>query len=276
MSARPPARVTVPELLAAAVASDPGRPRLTWYGADGERVELSARVLLNWVAKTANLLVEELLDPPAPGRSPVVVLDLPVHWRSAVWGLAAWAVGAHPVDGGGDATDATGDPDVVVTSAPAAAPAVRRGGAPLVVVELAALAFSATDVPAGALDHNAVVAGYGDHLPTGVDPVVLDVGGPDVGALDVEALATADAGGLDVGPEGPGALDVEVLGSGPAAPTGPPAPRVLLDAGRLDHGAALAAVVAALAADGSVVLHGPGAPEPEHLAAVERTTAREP
>ncbi len=50
--------VTVPAVLAAATASDPGRPRLTWYGADGERVELSARVLENWVAKTANLLVE--------------------------------------------------------------------------------------------------------------------------------------------------------------------------------------------------------------------------
>ena len=99
----PNAPATVPALLAAATASDPGRPRLTWYGADGERVELSARVLANWVAKTANLLLEELLDPTPWDAPPLVVLDLPVHWRSVVWGLAASAVGARVLS---DWTDA--------------------------------------------------------------------------------------------------------------------------------------------------------------------------
>ena len=56
---------TVPALLRALVASDPGRPRITWYDdaagpTRGERIELSARVLANWVAKAANLLVDEL------------------------------------------------------------------------------------------------------------------------------------------------------------------------------------------------------------------------
>src|SRR6478735_7253781 len=41
-------------------------PRLTWYGPDAERVELSGRVLDNWVAKTSNLLQDELDAEPEP------------------------------------------------------------------------------------------------------------------------------------------------------------------------------------------------------------------
>ena len=63
--------------LLARLTADPGRPRLTWYGDDGERVELSGHVLDNWVTKTANLLVEEYQAGPLTR----VLLDLPVHWR---------------------------------------------------------------------------------------------------------------------------------------------------------------------------------------------------
>src|SRR6476469_2959124 len=82
-------------LLARLVAADPGRPRLTVYDdADGptrgERIELSGRVLANWVAKAANLLVDEL----GVERGDVVVLDLPTHWRAVYWALAVWRVGA--------------------------------------------------------------------------------------------------------------------------------------------------------------------------------------
>ena len=34
-------------------------PALIWYSDNGERIELSGRVLMNWVNKTANLLIEE-------------------------------------------------------------------------------------------------------------------------------------------------------------------------------------------------------------------------
>ena len=85
---------TVPQLLAALAASDPGRPRLTWYDdapgpTRGERIELSARVLANWVAKAANLLVDELDIEPGDQ----VVIALPTHWRAAYWLLARgrWA-----------------------------------------------------------------------------------------------------------------------------------------------------------------------------------------
>ena len=43
-----------------------GAPALTWYGPDGERVELSQRVLANWVTKAMNLLTDVVygwLDP---------------------------------------------------------------------------------------------------------------------------------------------------------------------------------------------------------------------
>jgi uncharacterized protein (TIGR03089 family) len=135
----------VPALLRALVASDPGRPRLTWYGPDGERVELSARVLDNWVAKTANLLVEEL--DAEPGTT--VRLDLPPHWRTAVWALAVWAVGGELVDGEADV--------VVGCGAEAAGGSGRR-----VAVALPALARAVDDLPSGALDYNAEVSGFGD------------------------------------------------------------------------------------------------------------------
>ncbi|NDU76176.1 TIGR03089 family protein, partial [Actinomadura sp. DSM 109109] len=42
-------------------AGDPSRPLVTFYDdAAGERVELSARTFDNWVAKTANFLVDGL------------------------------------------------------------------------------------------------------------------------------------------------------------------------------------------------------------------------
>ena len=64
-------------------------PRLTWYGPDAERVELSGRVLDNWVAKTSNLLQDEL--DAEPGMR--LRLDLPAHWKSVIWALAAWQLG---------------------------------------------------------------------------------------------------------------------------------------------------------------------------------------
>src|SRR5690625_3641474 len=72
---------------------DSAQPRLTWYGAEDERVELSGRVLANWVIKAANLLVED--SDVEPGSR--VSLDLPVHWRSLVWGLATLVAGGELV-----------------------------------------------------------------------------------------------------------------------------------------------------------------------------------
>ncbi|KZM33921.1 TIGR03089 family protein [Oerskovia enterophila] len=156
------------------IIRDPGRPRVTWYGDDGERVELSGAVLHNWINKTVNLLVEEF--DAAPGTR--VLLDLPPHWRAIVWGLAAWRTGATLVllpdtaasgvveqeEGAGVPAlpELARDVDVVVTSRPAAWTGTR---APVVAVPLPALArrFDG-DLPAGAIDAGSAVMTYGDQI----------------------------------------------------------------------------------------------------------------
>ncbi len=148
------------------VTRDPGRPRLTWYGDDGERVELSGAVLENWVNKTTNLLVEEF--DAGPGTR--VVLDLPVHWRTVVWALAAWRVGATVVLVGENATDpGTTHADVVVTRRP---DVWTGSGAELVAVALPALArrFDGA-LPAGAIDAASAVMTYGDRVGWAPEPV---------------------------------------------------------------------------------------------------------
>src|SRR4051812_9309092 len=82
-------------LLANARTRDPARPLLTHYDdATGERVELSATTLANWVAKTANLLQDEF----DVGPGSTVALALPVHWQTAAVLLAAWSCGAAVLD----------------------------------------------------------------------------------------------------------------------------------------------------------------------------------
>ncbi|PZP01318.1 MAG: TIGR03089 family protein, partial [Dermacoccus nishinomiyaensis] len=81
------------------VATDQTAPRVTFYErtpgpTQGERIELSAKVLTNWVSKAANLLSEEL-DVDA---SSSVIVHLPAaHWRTAYWCLAVWSLGAQVV-----------------------------------------------------------------------------------------------------------------------------------------------------------------------------------
>ncbi|MHC6175741.1 TIGR03089 family protein [Glutamicibacter sp. X7] len=65
-------------------------PWLIWHSHEGERIELSGRVFDNWVAKSANLL----MDLPALNPGDTVVLDLPTHWKSLVLAFAIWHHGA--------------------------------------------------------------------------------------------------------------------------------------------------------------------------------------
>jgi uncharacterized protein (TIGR03089 family) len=83
-------------LLASARDRDPARPLLTYYDdSTGERIELSATTLDNWVAKTANLLQDEF--DVGPGRT--VAVALPVHWQTAAVLLGVWSCGAAVLDG---------------------------------------------------------------------------------------------------------------------------------------------------------------------------------
>lgn len=88
----------LPELFAAAVRRDGGAPFLTYYDdTSGERIELSAVTTANWVAKTANLLVDEY-DLEA---GETVAIGLPPHWLGVVWALSTWSVGASLTSGVG-------------------------------------------------------------------------------------------------------------------------------------------------------------------------------
>jgi uncharacterized protein (TIGR03089 family) len=208
-------RVAVPQLLARLRRQDSGRPRVTWYGADGERVELSARVLENWVAKTANLLVEEL----EVEVGDAVRLDLPAHWRTVAWRLAVAAVGGELV-----AVGAAAAPDVLVVAdgSPGLESATSGTGAGvprhLVVQSLGALAFRAQVVPPGALDAAAVVAGYGDELPAAVGAPGLVVTGP---PSDARVLVDARSGDDDAALD---AVLAALAGGGSAVLLGPGSP----------------------------------------------------
>ncbi len=137
------------DLVPTLLRSDPARPRITCYDdARGERIELSGKVLANWVAKAANLLQEEY--DAAPGT--LVRLDLPPHWRSLYWALAAWSVGAT--------VTVTGDADVAVSTDPAS-----LGDGPGILLTLAALARCASiPVPGDAIDEAKELATYADRF----------------------------------------------------------------------------------------------------------------
>jgi uncharacterized protein (TIGR03089 family) len=98
---------TYDRLLTSALRADPSGPFLTFYDdATGERIELSLTSLENWVAKTANLLVDELdLEPGEP-----VAVDLPPHWQTAVIVLAIGVAGGHVGPSGRIAFYAEGAP----------------------------------------------------------------------------------------------------------------------------------------------------------------------
>lgn len=233
----------------APLSRDPGRPRLTWYGPDGERIELSGAVLLNWMAKCTNMLVEELdVEPGTP-----VLLDLPVHWRAAVWTLGAWCAGAEvSVGRDPDGTVAAAAPEVVLTHRPAA----WAGRVPLVAaVALPGLARrwdGAEPLPAGVVDAAAAVMSFGDQIgylpPVGDDaPALRAVGsggdGDDAAEIPVtygELLAWAAATGHVAGAR-------TLVTTGAFADQPAPAPLAT----------ALQQCLGAWTADASVVLCGP-------------------
>lgn len=170
------------DVLQAMLRDDAAAPRVTFYertpGATaGERVELSAKVLVNWVSKAANLLTEEL-EVCVGSR---VVVHLPAaHWRTVYWCLAAWSVGAQVafVDADEDARMPGADMpdgDVLVTCDPSDA-----CDGDLVVVTLAMLArASSAQLPAGAVDEARELSTFGDVFTP------FDVPAPTSAALSV-------------------------------------------------------------------------------------------
>ncbi|MGO1590570.1 MAG: TIGR03089 family protein [Ancrocorticia sp.] len=170
------------------------QPALTWYGDDG-RMELSAKVAANHMAKIAGYLADEVwLD---EGAS--LVLDLPAHWKTCLWGLGAMLAGLKVTVGGGEGGDCAGtdgtargaaasghtasfpvdrqligsatSADAIVTSNPASAQAPgvtagTAGDAAVIALDLGPLALSWTGapLPAGTFDGSAEVMGSPDQL----------------------------------------------------------------------------------------------------------------
>lgn len=98
-------------LLAAALRRAPAAPLITYYDdATGERVELSAATLSNWVAKTANLLQDEA----DVGPGSTVAVAMPVHWQTAAVLLAAWSCGATVLETAVEDDDRLDRADVVL------------------------------------------------------------------------------------------------------------------------------------------------------------------
>ncbi|MEO6999350.1 MAG: TIGR03089 family protein [Terracoccus sp.] len=158
------------DLLAAMLADDPGRPRLTWYDDEpgpttGERIELSAKVLGNWVNKAGNLLQDDL----SAGPGTTVGLDLPPHWRACYWALATWAVGATVV-----IDDDTLEADVLVTADPRHA-AAHAGDTVLVALPALARSHPDADEAAGAVDEARELSTHGDQFFALADPEAADL-----------------------------------------------------------------------------------------------------
>lgn len=223
------------DVLARLVSSDSGRPRLTWYDdtpgpTNGERIELSARVLTNWVAKAANLLQDDC----AAGPGTTVGLDVPAHWRGVYWALATWSVGATIVLG-----DSAADSDVLVTT-DASTAAAHGGDALLLSLPALARAHPEAADAGGAVDEAKELSTHGDQFSPMSDPESGDL------ALSSDGLDTPYA-------------DLVVLRSEWGA-----APRVAVD-GHLK--ALLGTCLSAWAADGSVVaMRGSAGVDPDALA----------
>ena len=179
---------TPPDLLAAALRRSPATPLMTYYDdVTGERTELSATTLANWVAKTANLLQDEF----DVGPGSTVAVLLPPHWQTAAVLLGVWSCGAavqessSPADAG----------DVAVVAQDRLAAFEDEGDADhldVLGVSLHPLGLGMRDYSGAARDFALEVRSHGDvftpYAP--VDPAApgLVLGG---GALTLEALTGA-------------------------------------------------------------------------------------
>ncbi|GAA2722696.1 MULTISPECIES: TIGR03089 family protein [Streptomyces] len=186
---------TPADLLRSALAADPARPLVTFYDdATGERVELSVATFANWVAKTANLLQDDL----NAGPGDRLALLLPAHWQTAVWLIAASSVGVT-ADVGGDPAAA----DLVV-SGPDDLERARACSGERVALALRPLGGRFPQPPAGFADYAVEVPSQGDRFApyAPVDPAApaLAVGGLELTGEQLVDRARADAARDGLGP----------------------------------------------------------------------------
>jgi uncharacterized protein (TIGR03089 family) len=171
MTSEPP---TVIAAFAMMTAADATKPLITYYNdATGERLDLSGATLANWVAKTANLLV----DGHGLGPGDVVAVSLPPHWLTAAIMLGCWSAGVAIGVTGADVGFATSASEVAA--------------ADIYAVSLAPLgAPFRPGPPPGTADYAVSVRAYGDHFTprvSGTDVALAD------GTTQAALLALAPA-----------------------------------------------------------------------------------
>jgi uncharacterized protein (TIGR03089 family) len=247
------------DLLASAVRHAAAAPLLTWYDDPaGERVELSAATLANWVAKTANLLQDEF--DVRPGSRVAVVL--PPHWQTAAVLLGVWSCGGTVVTTAGEDVGALDDVDVVLVEQArleAVTEALEEGGGPLpelMGLSLHPLGAGMAGYVGPARDFAVEVRTHGDSFtpyqtPEPQSPALI------AGGLEL-SLATAVSAARELAVRC-GVTDVD---------------RLLVDASAAEEAGPVAWLLMPLAAGASVVLCRD--PRPDKLAArarEERVTA---
>jgi uncharacterized protein (TIGR03089 family) len=136
------------------MASDPAGPRITYYDdASGERIELSTATLVNWAAKTGNLLRDEM----GAGPSSRVAVLLPAHWQTAAVLFGIWWIGAEVVT--------AGEADVALCTADRLPEAdVAAGAGEVAVLSLDPFGKPAADLPVGVTDYATSVRVHGDQI----------------------------------------------------------------------------------------------------------------
>jgi uncharacterized protein (TIGR03089 family) len=189
------------DLLTAALRRDAAAPLVTFYDdATGERVELSAATLANWVAKTANLLQDEF--DVGPGSE--VAVALPVHWQTAAVLLAVWSCGAAVRDVPIEDEESLAGVDVVLAAQDRLAAheeaAEQAGTAELLGLSLHPLGMGMAGYVGTARDFALEVRAHGDtfapYLPPEATAPGLLVGGVQLEMGRLVPTATELAGRL--------------------------------------------------------------------------------
>ncbi len=242
---------TLPALLASLLDADAARPLVTFYDDEtGERVELSVRSFENWVAKTANLLQDELSTDPGEH----VALWLPTHWQSAVWVFAAAVCGVVVSHDPGTETPV----DVLVCGPESLRAAADADAREVVALSLRPMGQGFDEgLPEGVTDYARTVLAQGDtFLPIAApEPDTPFVLGPGGGRSQRELLEQARS-----------SAERQRLGAGG---------RLLTDANPAEPTELSGGLLAAMVTGGSVVLNRH--PDPaliDRRAAQEQATGR--
>jgi uncharacterized protein (TIGR03089 family) len=228
------------------------RPFLTFLDeSTGERVELSYATFGNWLAKTANLIQDDLMA--QPGER--IAVSAPPHWITAVWAVAPLLTSVA-VDPWGDPASAN---TAVAYAGQEALEAARACPGERLALSLLPLGRPFDTVPDGFRDYSAEVRGHGDRFAP------FDPPGPETAALVLPDRVLTHGGLVDAAAD---SAQRSGLGEGD---------RLLVDARatRFDGADMIQWLYAPLCAGASIVLvRGGDAEQLERIAATERTGGR--